>query len=129
MHTTGCLADDFIRVCRLRRSRPKVSDSTGLELTGGALLTRTLVLRRLLRREVLASDEQTVGLLLPPAVGSAVVNAALTLDRRIAVNLNYTLSTEVLNQCIKTAGIRHVLTTRKVMAKLALEPEAELVFV
>jgi acyl-[acyl-carrier-protein]-phospholipid O-acyltransferase/long-chain-fatty-acid--[acyl-carrier-protein] ligase len=123
------LAEDFIAVCRRRRSRAKVADSTGVELTGGALLTKVLVLRRFLRRKVLDADEQMVGLLLPPSVGGAVVNMALTLDRRVAVNLNYTLSNDVLNACIRTAGIRRVLTTRKVMKKLDVQPEAELVFV
>ncbi len=124
----GCIADDFIRVCRQRRSGTKIADSTGVELTGGALLTRTLVLRRFLHRRVLDPGEANVGILLPPSVGAAVVNVALTLDRRVAVNLNYTLSSDVMNACIRTAGIRRVLTTRKVMAKLSLELEAELVF-
>ncbi|MHC4450930.1 MAG: hypothetical protein ACYS0E_12465 [Planctomycetota bacterium] len=129
LRSTGRLVEDFIAVCRRRRSRVKVADSTGAELTGGALLARTLVLRRFLRRTILDADEETVGLLMPPSVGAAVVNVALTLDRRIAVNLNYTLSNEVLNACIRTARIRRVLTTRKVMSKLELDPEAELVFV
>jgi acyl-[acyl-carrier-protein]-phospholipid O-acyltransferase/long-chain-fatty-acid--[acyl-carrier-protein] ligase len=129
LRSTGRLVEDFIAVGRRRRSRVKVADSTGAELTGGALLARTLVLRRFLRRTILDADEETVGLLMPPSVGAAVVNVALTLDRRIAVNLNYTLSNEVLNACIRTAGIRRVLTTRKVLRKLELESEAELVFV
>ena len=69
------------------------------------LLTRTLVLRRLLRRHVLAADEQFVGVLLPPSVGGVVTNAALAIDRRMAVNLNYTASSEVMNSCINT--VRH----------------------
>jgi acyl-[acyl-carrier-protein]-phospholipid O-acyltransferase/long-chain-fatty-acid--[acyl-carrier-protein] ligase len=93
--TTGCLADDFIRVCRRRRAAPKIADSTGR-----ALLTRALVLRRLLRRHLLEADEQLVGLSLPPAVGSAVLNVARTPDRRGAVYLNYTLTTDVLNACM-----------------------------
>ena len=126
---TGCLTDDFIRVCRQRRSRSKVADSTGLDLSGGAVLTRALVLRRVLQREVLEKDEQFIGLLLPPAVGSAVLNVALTLDRRVVVNLNYTLSSKVLNACIRTAGVRRVLTTRKMMEKLDLELDAQIEFV
>ncbi|MHC4938436.1 MAG: AMP-binding protein [Planctomycetota bacterium] len=132
MTATGAsrrLAEDFVRVCRRRRSRIKVADSTGAELTGGGLLTRALVLRSFLRRRILDEDERAVGILMPPSVGAAVVNVALTLDRRIAVNLNYTLSKEVVNACIRTAGIRRVLTTAKILRKLELEPEAEVVFV
>ena len=45
----------------------------GTELTGAGLLLRTLVLRRLLRREVIAPDEQFVGVILPPSVPAVVV--------------------------------------------------------
>ena len=40
------------RKCRSALWRSKVADSTGVELTGGKLLTRTLVFRRLLLRSV-----------------------------------------------------------------------------
>jgi acyl-[acyl-carrier-protein]-phospholipid O-acyltransferase/long-chain-fatty-acid--[acyl-carrier-protein] ligase len=109
--------------------RPKIADTSGAELTGGALLTGTLAVRRLLRREVLGPDEQYVGILLPPSLGSVLSNTALTLDRRIAVNLNYTVSPDVMNACIAQCGIRHVLTSPRVMERLSMKINAELVFV
>lgn len=118
----------FLRMCRRARFREKVADSTGMRLSGGSLLTRTLVLRRLLRRGVLAANERYVGLLLPPSAGAVVANAALAVDRRISVNLNYTLSSEVLNAGIAQCGIRHVLTSRRVMERLDLQVDAELVY-
>jgi acyl-[acyl-carrier-protein]-phospholipid O-acyltransferase/long-chain-fatty-acid--[acyl-carrier-protein] ligase len=121
------LVQDFIRRCRRQRWTRKVADSTGGELTGGQLLTRTLVLRRLLRRHVLADDESRVGVLLPPAVGSVVVNMALSADRRVAVNLNYTATSKVVNACIAQAEIRHVLTSRKFLEKMDFDLDAELV--
>src|SRR5690606_16278753 len=114
--------------CRERLFSLKVADSTGVEMTGGSLLMRTLILRRLLRRHVLASDEKYVGVLLPPSSGAFVVNAALAVDRRVAVNLNYTVSSAVMNECIRQAGIKHVLTSRKVMEKFDFDIEAELVY-
>ncbi len=122
---------NFLRRCKDRLFSEKIADSTGASLTGGQLLARTLVLRRLLRRHVLAGDEQYVGLLLPPTAAGIVANAALALDRRIAVNLNYTTSSEVMNHCIRRSGIRHVLTSEKFLEKLKerqpIEIEAELV--
>jgi acyl-[acyl-carrier-protein]-phospholipid O-acyltransferase/long-chain-fatty-acid--[acyl-carrier-protein] ligase len=108
----------FLRACRRAGSRLKVADSMGTELTGNALLLRTLILRRLLKRLVLADDEQYVGLLLPPSAGAVVANAATTLLQRIAVNLNYTVSPEVMESCIRQCGIRHVLTSRKFMERM-----------
>jgi acyl-[acyl-carrier-protein]-phospholipid O-acyltransferase / long-chain-fatty-acid--[acyl-carrier-protein] ligase len=122
------LPRQFLRSCRRAGSRLKVADSVGTEMTGTALLLRTLVLRRLLARHVLADDEKYVGLLLPPSAGAVVANAATTLLQRIAVNLNYTVSPEVMESCIRQCGIRHVLTSRKFMEKMKLEINAELVY-
>ena len=118
----------FLRMCRRRMRRAKVADSTGVELSGAGLLTRTLVVRRLLRREVLAEDERNVGVLLPPSVGGLVVNAALAVDGRVAVNLNYTVTSEVMNDCIRQCGIRHVLTSRRVMERFNLILDAKVLY-
>ncbi len=119
---------EFLRNCKRQKWRSKVADSLGAELKGGSLLMRTLILRRLLSREVLASDERHIGLLLPPTVPAMVVNAALALDRRVAVNLNYTVSSRVLQSCIDQAGIKHVLTSRKFMEKFDFELDVDLVY-
>lgn len=118
---------DFIRSCKKQRRRVKAADSSGVSLSGGSLLMRTLILRRFLRREVMSEEETNVGVLLPPSVAAVAVNAALSLDRRVAVNLNYTASPEVIDSCIDRAGIRHVLTSRRVMSKLDIRLNTNLV--
>lgn len=128
MNQSPELPESVIRSCKKRKFRPKVADSAGTELTGGAVLMRSLILRRLLRREVLASDEKNVGVLLPPSAGGVLTNLALAFDRRVAINLNYTVSSTVMNQCIQMAGVRHVLTSRKVMEKLDLTIDVPLVY-
>ncbi len=108
----------FLRNCRAHRKKLLLTDSLGEQMTGGQVLIRTLILRRLLLREVLQPDEKYVGVLIPPSAGSVIVNAAIPLTGRIGVNLNYTLSKAEIDHCIRECGIRHVLTTRKVMEKL-----------
>jgi len=125
---SATLIKTFISRCKQRRFRPKIADSTGQELTGGSLLMRTLILRRLLRREVLSQDETHVGLLLPPSAGGVIANSALTLDLRVAVNLNYTVSSQVMNACIELAGIKHVITSRKFMEKMNFDLDTEVVY-
>jgi acyl-[acyl-carrier-protein]-phospholipid O-acyltransferase / long-chain-fatty-acid--[acyl-carrier-protein] ligase len=122
------LPRQFLRMCRQRMRANKVADSTGVELTGAGLLTRALLVRRVLRRRVLAPDEQQVGVLLPPTVGGVVINAALGLDCRVAVNLNYTVTSDVMNDCIAQCGIRHVLTSRRVMDRFNLKLDADLFY-
>ena len=107
----------FVSACKASKFRSKIGDSTQQEETGGKLLTRALVLQRLLRREVLDADENHVGVLIPPTVGGVIVNLGLALDKRVAINLNYSLSNDLINHCVKDAGIKTILTTRKVADK------------
>ena len=122
------LLESAIRACKKSKFRSKVADSAGVDLPGGQLLMRALILRRLLRRHVLQPDEQYVGVLLPPSVGATIVNLALGLDRRTVVNLNYTVSSEIVQECIQQAKIRRILTSRKVVEKLDLKIDTELVY-
>jgi acyl-[acyl-carrier-protein]-phospholipid O-acyltransferase/long-chain-fatty-acid--[acyl-carrier-protein] ligase len=117
----------MLRSCARNRFRRKAVDSTGGSLTGGQTLMKAMVLRRLLERHVLTPDENRVGVLLPPSTGGLVVNAALALMGRVAVNLNYSASEETINACIEAAGIRHVLTSGKVLDKLGMKLAGEMV--
>jgi acyl-[acyl-carrier-protein]-phospholipid O-acyltransferase/long-chain-fatty-acid--[acyl-carrier-protein] ligase len=130
---TAALPRAMIRNCRKSMFRGKLSDSTGMELTGGKLLAATMVMRRLLMRHVLTPDDRFVGILLPPSLGSVLANASLSMNGRVTVNLNYTATPDVLNSCIERAGIRRILTSRKFITNPAMEKfkdslNAELVF-
>ena len=118
----------FIQQCRSAWGRAKVADSAGADLTGGRLLTGALAFRKLLITSVLKPDENMVGLLLPPSAGGAIANIAVTLAGRVSVNLNYTLSDDVVNFCIKEAGLKTILTSKKFMEKRPMKLDAELVF-
>ncbi|MCA9876916.1 MAG: AMP-binding protein [Thermomicrobiales bacterium] len=100
--------------------KPLISDSTGASLNGRDVLLRALVLRRLLRRE-LARDERNVGVLLPPTVAGVVTNLALALDQRVAVNLNYSLTPELVQHSIREAGVRHAVTSRAFLQRLPVD--------
>ena len=118
---TSALPRAMIRNCRKAMFRSKLSDSTGVELTGGKLLAAMLVMRRLLLRYVLTPDDHYVGILLPPSVGSVITNAALSMSGRVTSNLNYTATPDVLNSCIGLADIRRILTSRKAMSNPVFE--------
>lgn len=106
----------------------KAADSTGVKLTGRQLLMRILALRRYLLREVLEPDEPNVGIFLPPSVAAVAVNFAIAFCNRISVNLNYTLTSAGLKVCSETAGLKHVLTSRKFMEKIELDVGCPLVY-
>lgn len=105
---------------RGRANRRTLADSTGASLTGREVLIRSLVLRRLLRR-VLRPDEQRVGIMLPPTVAGAVSNLALALDRRVTVNLNYSLTPELVRYSLSEAKLHHVITSRAFLERMPVD--------
>src|SRR5215204_2279071 len=126
---TTSLLRNVISQLRKRAGVTTLSDSTGASLTGRQTLLRALVLRRLLRRSV-AADERNIGVLLPPTVAAAVTNLALALDRRVAVNLNYSLSGELVRFSLKEAGLRHVIASRAFLERMPIDlGEAEAILI
>ena len=117
---TTSLLRNVIAQLRKRADVTTLSDSTGASLTGRQTLLRALVLRRLLRRAI-APGERTVGVLLPPTVAAAVTNLALALDRRVTVNLNYSLSEELVRFSVQEAGLRHVITSRAFLERMPID--------
>ena len=118
----------LVKSLKRRKFQQKIGDSTGQTEKGGSLLTKALVLRRLCKKHVLASDEQNIGVLIPPSNGGVIVNLALALDKRVAINLNYSLSEELIGNCIEQAGIKNVLTSRKVMDKLNYDLNTNVIY-
>lgn len=108
--------------------RFKAADSTGVKLSGINLLIRTLALRSYLLREVLAADEKYVGVFLPPTVPAVATNFAVALADRVSVNLNYTASSESLKKCCETAGLKHVITSRKFIEKVGLDAGCPMIY-
>jgi acyl-[acyl-carrier-protein]-phospholipid O-acyltransferase/long-chain-fatty-acid--[acyl-carrier-protein] ligase len=97
-----------------------MADSLGTRLNGRQLLTRILAARLVLEK-TLDPSEKRVGILLPPTAGAAIVNAALALMGRVAVNLNYTSSQSILETCIERAGIQHVISSPTFLSRVELE--------
>ena len=56
----------------------------------------------------------------PPSVAGAVVNIAVMLCGKVPVNLNYTVSQEILDSCVKQCGIRTIMTSHQFLEKIKL---------
>ncbi|HUE17453.1 MAG TPA: acyl-[ACP]--phospholipid O-acyltransferase [Planctomycetaceae bacterium] len=117
-----------VRQLKKSRFRLKISDSSGRDLTGGETLAGSLILRQLLKRGVVGPDERMVGILLPPSAGGVLANLAVSFLPRVAVNLNYTLANADVNYCIRAAGIKHVLTSKRFLEKRPFNLDCEVVF-
>ena len=116
----------FLDTARANWSKVGLADSTGVALTFGSALVRSLALGRALAREL--GPEPYVGLMVPPSVPAAVANIALLLLGKIPVNLNYSASQGVIDAAVDQAGIKHVVTSRKVLEKVHLTPKGTLLF-
>ncbi len=100
----------FVRTARRHPLRFMLADGRTPKVKFSSALTKTMFIARRLRRQI--GDRQMVGMLLPPSVGGALTNYALMLLGRIAINLNYTSSSEVIASCASQCGVDVVITSK-----------------
>lgn len=120
------LPSAFVLAARANSSRTALCDSTGASLTYGQTFLRALALGRVLARTW--SSERRVGLMVPPVVPAVVANLAVSLWRKVPVNLNYTASQDVVDSSIEQCGITHVITSARALDRFQIRPRAELIF-
>lgn len=107
----------YIRSARRHFRQPAIHDTTGRSLTHGKALIGALAIARLMRR-LIPEGERHVGLVLPPSVGGALMNAGLVLAGKVPVNLNFTTSAATFDASLNQAEINTVITARKVVEKV-----------
>jgi acyl-[acyl-carrier-protein]-phospholipid O-acyltransferase/long-chain-fatty-acid--[acyl-carrier-protein] ligase len=100
----------FVHTARRFPFRFMMADGKTPRVTFGSALTKTIYMARRLRP--LVGERRMIGLLLPPSVGGALTNYALMMLGRIAVNLNYTASSEVIASCASQCDIDVVITSK-----------------
>jgi acyl-[acyl-carrier-protein]-phospholipid O-acyltransferase/long-chain-fatty-acid--[acyl-carrier-protein] ligase len=112
--TTETLAS---RALALGRRHPL---ATAVRDQGGTLpLWKALaVARALLPHLNLAADESRVGVLLPPGRAGTLVNLALALDGRTAVNLNHTAGDAQVARMADIAGLKTVISAGLYLRKI-----------
>jgi acyl-[acyl-carrier-protein]-phospholipid O-acyltransferase/long-chain-fatty-acid--[acyl-carrier-protein] ligase len=98
--------------------RQCVDHATPGGLTNRRLRAAVIVLGRMLKPRW--QDQTHVGLLLPPSIGTAALNIAALMAGRVPVNLNYTMTTELIGTVCSDAGIRLIITSREFLAKARL---------
>ena len=112
----------FIQTARRHPFRFAMADGRTPKLSFGGALSRTVFLAR--RLCSLWSDQQMVGILLPPSVPGALINMAALLMGKVPVNLNYTASNEVLASCAKQCQLQTVVTSRAFLERVHVQPPA-----
>ncbi len=103
-----------LRSCILDANAAKPVMNYGEVLAGAKILTKRL--RPLLKEDVM------VGIWLPPSLAGALANICVTFLGKTAVNLNYSVTADIVASSVKKCGIRHILTSRLMTHKVPLEP-------
>ena len=126
-YARSSLGREFVHAARANWDRVIVSDSSGVQLTYGALLIGALELAGVIKAKTQSYGEN-VGLLLPPSAACALANLAVTLAGKIPVNLNYALSRETLRAALAPCGIKTIITSRFFQEKAGAAAEGALVY-
>ena len=100
----------FVRSARRHPLRFMMADGKTPKVTFASALSKTIYIARRLGPQI--GSQKMVGLLLPPSVGGALTNYALMLLGRVAVNLNYTSSSDVIASCASQCSVDVVITSK-----------------
>jgi acyl-[acyl-carrier-protein]-phospholipid O-acyltransferase/long-chain-fatty-acid--[acyl-carrier-protein] ligase len=68
--------------------------------------------------EKVAGGRGKVGIMLPPSVGAALANIAVTLAGKVSVNLNYVVSRKLIESAIQQCGIDCIISSRRFVEKV-----------
>tara|TARA_R100000027_G_scaffold67314_2_gene65530 strand:+ start:5164 stop:8601 length:3438 start_codon:yes stop_codon:yes gene_type:complete len=114
---SGSASERFVRCAKANRRKLAMADSEGKKLSFGRTLAGAVALRGILQDE-LSDDPAEIGIILPPSIGGTLTNLALVLDRRIPVNLNFTMPESSFLYTVRQSGVKTILTSRRVIEKL-----------
>lgn len=110
------LTGRYLRAARRHAGNLAVVDSGGARLTHQKLLLSALALSRVLKRRF--PEEERIGVFLPPGASATVATVALALAGKVPIHLNYSLGSAELQDPIRRAGLRHLLTSPRFLEAL-----------
>lgn len=92
-------------------------DSTGASLNNFKFLTAVLIFLSKFK-DTFEKDEKNIGVILPSSAAGSIINMVLFIIGKTPINLNYTLNEKNLINCVKKAGIKHIITSSLFVEKL-----------
>jgi len=107
-----------------------MADSTGLKLNYLKVLATVILLKDKLfpkKRRPMETNEM-VGVLLPASCMGSIVNGAVLFSGKVPVNLNFTLSEQALDSCIRQCRMNTIVTSRKFLEKIKIKELPQMVY-
>ncbi len=108
----------FLHQVKANPTKQFAVDGTGQKVTYAEAQLRALAIASFLKSR---AKGEAVGIMIPPSVGGALTNIAVTLLGKWAVNLNYAGKIDAVESAIKQCNIKVVVTTRKVLEKTGFQ--------
>lgn len=94
------------------------------QLQGWKVLAGSIALARILKS--FTAQQQNIAILLPTSIPAVITNIAIALSGATAVNLNYTVGKEALQESIKQAQLKTLITSRAFLEKAKCEMPNEI---
>ena len=113
----------FIRTARRAWFRTALGDGSGRVLSYGRTLASAIALGRELNR--MTRNQDKVGVIMPASIGGVLVNLALTILGKVAVNLNFTSSATALQSAMRQCQISTIVSSRAFLDKLENLPSPD----
>ena len=107
-----------------------MADSMGLKFSYSKTFAAVVALTKILfpsNRRPKETNEM-IGVLLPSSCMAAVANIAVAFAGKVSVNLNFTLSAEAFDSCVKQCNMRMIITSRAFLEKIGMQSKPEMVF-
>jgi acyl-[acyl-carrier-protein]-phospholipid O-acyltransferase/long-chain-fatty-acid--[acyl-carrier-protein] ligase len=107
-----------------------MADSTALEFNYAQTFAAAVAVSKTVfpkNRRPMETNEM-VGVLLPSSCMAAISNIAVAFAGKVPVNLNFTLSAQAFESCLKQCHMRTIMTSRAFIEKLGMPAKPEMVF-
>ncbi len=116
----------FAKLAKRHPFRKTCADADSGPISNFGLFLRALILSREIRR--LNPEGKYLGVLLPNSTHAVCALLAVLMADRVPAPLNFSLSGNILDDTIKNAGIKSVLTSRIFLKRLGLDERDDMVF-
>ncbi len=100
----------------------KIADhSSGKLVPHYKILSAVIALGKKIRLKRYWENEEMVGIMLPPAIGTIAVNLVAVTEGKIPINLNYTASSSVIEQICDITKLNVIITSKAFMEKISVK--------
>ena len=119
------IIENFIKKAKCDFNKTVLSDSTGMSLNFGQVLTASI----LLARHIKSFEGNNIAILFPSSVGGALAHIAIALTPKTPVGLNFIASKEDQEYILKLCDVKTIFTSRKFIEKAKIEEDVRMVFI